>query len=275
MIYLLDFRESEVGGAIVPGRIVPEPGLGDELQLVAETRLIFLVHGYNVNRANGKQSLMRLAQRLSTVTSISGAGLVAVLWPGDHWTRAVSYSFEGRDADDSAMELVRYVDRVVTRNTALSFVSHSLGARVVMESVKGLKGKGYHIGQICLMAPAIDDSSLADPRVYQIASAVSDRTAVLASRQDKTLRYAYPAGDLLQAFVFFWKEEIDLALGYHGPRKSGTHPVPAKVYAEQIPDVRKSDHGHYIPAAPPTPNQLSAVQFASEVLQGTANPKYV
>lgn len=275
MIYVLDFRESNVGGAVVPGRILHEPGLGDELQLVAETRLTFLIHGYNVTRANGRQSLMRLAQKLSTAPSIAGDGLVAVLWPGDHWTRAIGYSFEGRDADDSAMELVRYVDRVVTRSTALSFVSHSLGARVVMESVKGLKGKAYRIGQICLLAPAIDDSSLADPNVYQIASTVSDRIAVLASRQDRTLKYAYPAGDILQAFVYFWKEQVDLALGYHGPRKSGTYPIPAQVYAEQIPDVRCSDHGHYIPDAPPTANQLSAVRFASDVLQGAVNPKYI
>lgn len=274
MNYVLDFRGADSSGAVVPGRLLS----GDEFQLHAEPRVVFLLHGYNTNREKGRAALSRLAQKLSVTVNDA---FVAVLWPGDHWTRAISYPFEGRDADDSAKELARYIDRVIARNTELFFVSHSLGARVVMETVKRLRG--YPVRQILLMAPAIDDSSLANPKVYRGVSDAADRVAVLASRKDNTLKYAYPAGDALQAFVFFWKDVVDLALGYHGPRKSGTSVIPSKVYAEQIPDARGSDHGHYIigdpaqdvPGDPAVANRISAAEFAADVLRGVVNPRYV
>ena len=278
MNYLLDFRGADNGGAVVPGRLLAAPGFGDEFQLHAEPKVVFLLHGYNTNRAKGRAALSRLAETLSL--TINDA-FVAVLWPGDHWTRAISYPFEGRDADDSATELARYIDRAIARNTELFFVSHSLGARVVMETVKRLSG--YPIRQILLMAPAIDDSSLANPKVYRGVSAAAERVAVLASTKDNTLKYAYPAGDALQAFVFFWKDVVDLALGYHGPRKSGTYAIPSRVYVEQIPDARRSDHGHYIigdpaedvPGDPAIANRISAAQFAADILRGAVNPRYL
>lgn len=281
MMYLLDFRDANQGGAVVPGRIIrrqPLSGrLGTENDLRAESSITFLLHGYNISRPAGQDSLLRLAERLP---SLSQGGVVAVLWPGDHWTRAMSYPFEGRDADDSAAELFRYIELVITRSTPLSFVSHSLGARVAMETVKKLIGKGYSVRQVCLMAPAIDDSSLADPAVYRPAVGTTERVAVLASRKDTVLKLAYPAGDILQAFALFWKEKIDLALGYHGPRNSRQHAIPAdRVYSEQIADGREANHGHYIPGDHSTPvqemtNQRSAAKFADEVLQGVTRPRY-
>lgn len=278
MIYTLDFRVANTGGAVVPGKVIPAPGLGTEFQLRVEPRITFLLHGFNVTRESGRASLHRLAARLS---ASQNEAVVAVLWPGDHWTRAVSYSFEGRDADDTAKALAEYVKTYIAASTELSFVSHSLGARVVMETIKRLGA--YRIRQVALMAPAIDDSSLANPSVYSLASSAAERVAVLASRKDKILKYAYPAGDALQAFVFFWKDVVDLALGYHGPRKSKSYAVPAKVYVEQIPDVRGADHGHYIPGdpafdAPGDPavaNRFSAARFADAILRGEANPKYM
>jgi hypothetical protein len=277
MNYTLDFRVTNTGGAVVPGKVMPAPGFGTEFQLRAEPRITFLLHGYNVNREHGRASLHRLAAHLAATQH---EAVVAVLWPGDHWTRAASYSFGGRDADDSARALADYVSTYITRSTELSFVSHSLGARVVMETIKRLGA--YRIRQVALMAPAIDDSSLANPSVYFMASSAAERVAVLASRKDTILKYAYPAGDALQAFVFFWKDVVDLALGYHGPRKSKSYGIPANVYVEQIPDARAADHGHYIPGDPAQDipgdpaiaNRLSAARFADAILRGEANPKY-
>jgi len=271
MTYLLDFRGADRGGAVVPGVVVPAPGLGNENQLRAESRITFLVHGYNVDRPQGRNSLLRLAQSLP---SAADGAVVAVLWPGDHWSRAVSYPLEGKDADDSAAALARYIGDVIGRGSELSFVSHSLGARVVMETVKRLNKNDYPVLQVCLLAPAIDDVSLAHPGDYLHTVPKAQRVAVLASREDRVLKLAYPAGDLLQAFVFFWRDRIGLALGYHGPKKSGTHTIPGQVYHAQIPDARKADHGHYLPDNPPTLNQSSSVSFANAVLQGVLRPTY-
>jgi hypothetical protein len=97
----------------------------------------------------------------------------------------------------------------------------------------------------------------------------------LASRKDSVLRLAYPIGDLLQAFFFFWKDSAGLALGYEGPRAAGSYSIPGDVYHVQIPYERNSDHGDYIPAETPSPNQLAAAEFAKEVLQATAKPQYL
>jgi hypothetical protein len=276
--YLLDFRASEVGGAVVPGRLVLLPGLGTEADLRAETSLAFLIHGFNVNRASGVDVLRRLAGQLPAATAM---GYVGVLWPGDHWVRAISYSFEGRDADDSALELTKYITMVIPQGTQLSFVSHSLGARVVMETIKKLNRSHYPVRQVCLTAAAIDDFSLARPRDYSAAVAKSDRVAVLASQKDLVLKLAYPAGDALQAFIFFRRDRVGLALGSHGPRPSGNDQVPKQVYPQQIPDDRGADHGHYFPGNPAgqsaqiTQNQRSAVAFSADVLQGVSQPNYV
>lgn len=274
MIYLLDFRGADVGGPVVPGRILRMSGLpgpqGNEDDLVLEPTITFLLHGFNVDRQYGQDSLFRLAARLSR--TIAGA-LVMVLWPGDHWARAISYPFEGNDADDTAAELARFIERVVQPSTKLSFVSHSLGARVVMETLKRLGGF-YPVGQVCLMAPAIDDCSLSDPEAYASLVDATARVAVLASHRDSVLRLAYPIGDLLQAFFFFGKDSSSLALGYHGPKAVEGQSIPAGVYHVQIPDERNSDHSDCIPAEAPSPNQLSAVAFAQEVLQRALMPQY-
>jgi hypothetical protein len=276
MIYVLDFRDRDVGGAVVPGRLLQLPalsGLGKEEDLALEPKVTFLLHGFNVSRPKGWNGLLSLAANLPAAAA---GGIVAVLWPGDHWTGAISYSFEGPDADDSGCALARYIELALRPGTELSFVSYSLGARVVMETLRRLPE--YRVRQVCLMAAAIDDSSLADPALYRSAVERASRVAVLASKNDRVLKLAYPAGDALQAF-FFAQDTVDLALGYHGPRSSGERTVPDRVVCEQIPNDRRSDHGHYIPdPAEPLPaalaNQLSAARFANEVLGGAANPRY-
>lgn len=270
MTYLLDFRSADTGGAIVPGVIVSGLGLGSEMQLRAERRLALLFHGYNVNRQQGCASLLRAVKMLQPAPSVA---YVAVLWPGDHWSGTVSYPIEGRDADDTAAALATYIGDVVARESELSFVSHSLGARVVLETLKRLPTT-YTIRQVCLMAGAVDDTCTADPKDYRRAVSRTERVAVLASKQDRILRYAYPLGDLLQAFIFFQTDDFGLALGYHGPRRTRKHAIPPQVYHEQIPDARGSDHGHYLPQNSPTTNQTSAMHFARDVLRRAPSPRY-
>jgi hypothetical protein len=125
------------------------------------------------------------------------------------------------------------------------------------------------------MAPAIDDSSVANPEKYRLGATAADRLAVLASRKDLVLTLAYPLGDFLQAFIFFWKDDVGLALGYHGPKPYGENRIPDQVYHVQIPDERDSGHGDYVPSQPPSPNQRSATDFANQVIQGADRPQYL
>lgn len=280
MNYLLDFRERDTGGAVVPGVLtrLSDGASGDvaERSLQVEPNITFLLHGFNVSRAEGRTGLDRLSLRLSAA---QGGGIVAVLWPGDHWTGFVSYPFEGRDADDTADELARFIVLVVHSGTPLSFVTHSLGARVAMEAMISLLEEDYSVTQVCLMAAAIDDYSVSSSEDYRVVVEEAGRVAVLSSKEDEVLKYVYPAADLLQSFIFFWRESFGLALGYHGPRPDEDGgPVPSNVLHEAIPEARNSDHGDYIPDPMASPksqaNQKSAAKFADEVIGGNANPTY-
>ena len=268
MIYHLDLRGRNQGGPVLPGRIVILAGgnaAATEDALRREPRVVFLTHGFNVNRTSGQAQLQAFAASLPRAAS---AALVAVTWPGDSWAGPAGYSFEGNDADDSAAELARFIDRVLRAGTELCFVSHSLGARVVMETIKRLDASRWPVTQVCVMAPAIDDTSVSTPRVYRNAVEDSQRVAVLGSEGDRVLRWAYPAGDLLQAFVFFWKDVSGAALGLHGPRPDARWSVPENLLTRVAPRADGVDHGDYLFAGAPNDRQKKAVAFADAVLAG-------
>ncbi|MGH8245918.1 MAG: alpha/beta hydrolase, partial [Gammaproteobacteria bacterium] len=226
----------------------------------------------NVNRSEGRAKLSSLSASLAS--TVSGAR-VAVLWPGDHWVGPASYPLEGRDADDSAWELKKFITDNLRRGTRLRFAAHSLGCRVVMQVLKLIRGGDYIIDQVCLMAAAIDNDSLAATAEYRPATENASRVAVLSSTQDTVLRYAYPMGDLLQAFLFS-EEEFRSALGLRGPRPSSRpfEAIPLNVLHRAIPDGRKARHSDYLPDEPPNANQQSAARFAAAILAGTLDVMY-
>ncbi len=267
MLYELDFRGANVSGPVVPGKLMQ--GRFDQLRRSRD--VIFLIHGFNLDRHEGRLAMQNLAARLP---SVQNSSLVSVLWPGDHWSGALSYSFEGRDADDTAVELARYIYNVIRRDARISFVTHSLGARIALGAIQHIGRYGYAADQVCMMAAAVDDYSVAIPTGYRFAVDRSRRIAVLASRNDSVLRYAYPAGDLLQAFVFWRSDEYGQALGYHGPRARGSYAVPRQVFHSQISDWRNAGHSDYVPTNPPTRNQESAADFCDQVLAGVQLPIY-
>jgi len=278
MNYLLSLRERNTGGAVVPGRLENGPGLGTADELALERALTIIVHGYNVSGDKGRGALLRFAKLIAAADS---TGIIAVLWPGDHWSGALSYSWEGRDADDSAAALVRFLGDHVQSSVPISFVAHSLGNRVALEAVERLVEQGYETRQLCLLAGAVDTFCLASPQDYLEGVSASGRAAVLWSKQDKVLKYAYPAGDLLQAFLFFRDDTKGFALGYCGPKphpQSGM-PVPANVIDVRIPDVRKADHGDYLPSAEPNvptnSEQKSTATFVKAVLADDPQPVYI
>jgi hypothetical protein len=282
--YRLYLREPDrkTGGPVTNGLLRrldgrrPRPeGLAAEEQLATEERATLLLHGFNVNRPDGEASLDRLMASLRSRGLVHGA-MIAVLWPGDHFLGPLAYSWEGRDADDSAAGLAGVITRVWPVGVQLSFVSHSLGARVVLETVERLRGGPCTVEQVCLMAPAVDDDSLAHPEAYRAAALYSQRVAVLSSRRDMVLALAYPAGDLLQAFAFWRKDDPGWALGFGGPVDAHDAALPVNVIGWPIDKSRRAGHGDYIPAAAgeETAEQRSAVEYAAQVVGGAGAPQY-
>ncbi|MCG8590270.1 MAG: alpha/beta hydrolase [Proteobacteria bacterium] len=274
MIFELRLRRDAVGGPVIPAQLTA-PGLSRSralTELRTHAEIAFLVHGFNVNEARGRAGLGLLAERLAP--ALPGHALVTVLWPGDHWSRAASYPFEGDDADDSARELAQFIEDLLGAEQRCSFAAHSLGSRVVMETLKRLPAE--RVGQVCLMAAAIDNDCLVDADAYREAAAhVADRVAVLSSRRDRVLQLAYPLGDFLQSLLFFWRDDPGWALGLRGPRPKD---APDRLLWQAIDRERGADHGHYIPApdasGPTADNQAAAARFAAAVLSGDPAPRY-
>lgn len=274
MNFVLDLRSANTGGAVVPARLTE--GRLEDLQFAAQ--VTFLLHGFNVNRPEGHDSLLGFANLLP---ASAARATVAVLWPGDSRLGALSYSFEKRDAEDSAAELVKFIRDNLRGHPRLSFVAHSLGSRVTLHTVRALAGQGFALDQVCLMAAAVDDDSLAASAVYRKAADAAARVAVLHSRSDTVLRHAYPMGDWLQSFVY-WGEVSGAALGLRGPRAHApsAEGVPKNVRACEIAKSRRARHSDYLPdqvqASPQnqSANRLSAAAFAAAVLAGEPEPGY-
>jgi len=265
--FVLDLRSAPVGGAVVPAVLTQGKPTLDQLQRC--TDIVFLVHGFNVDRADGAAELGAFGQRLTAVGDAGAA--VAVLWPGDSAIGPLSYPFETNKADDSAVELATFIGEQLPQSPRVSFVGHSLGCRVVMETVRQLWIKNVPVSQVCLMAAAIDNDSLGVEVEYQRAALFASRTGVLYSPSDRVLKDAYPIGNLVSAFLHA-AATTDAALGYSGPRPGSGAATPAQVQAVGIPSADNVDHGDYLPnpAGVFNGSQASAARFANAMLAGTA-----
>jgi esterase/lipase superfamily enzyme len=272
LFFILDFRSADVDGAVMPGRLTLGTPTLDMLRECG--KVVFLVHGFNVNRSNGAAEL----RNLSTLLPAMGDGAaVAVLWPGDSMLGPVSYSFETNKADDTAVELAKFIGDNLPQGPTISFAAHSLGSRVVMQTVQQLKIIGVPVSQVCLMAGAIDNVSLAGEADYLAATQYAQRVAVLYSPSDTVLEYAYPAGNLLSAFLH-WAPTSNAALGFTGPTTPSTDSVsiPPEVEATGIEKAAAVNHSDYIPNASgaPSSKQLAAARYANLVLSGVTPLKY-
>lgn len=275
MVWHLDCRDRSVGGAVLPARLVYPPGSDRNatLDLLAVQRhVVILVHGFNVNRESGQQQLSAFANALAADRLVTTSWL-CYTWPGDAAIGPAIYPFVGNDADDAGLELARFIEWAIPAGTTLSFVSHSLGARVVLEALQALPRETYPIDQVCTMAAAVDDFGVSDPEAYRSAVERVGRFSVLASERDNTLRWGYPVGDLLQSF-FFRNDVAGAALGFHGPRPRHDKQVPANVEHVQIPTSVGADHSDYLFTGIPSDLERRALAFASQALKSERPLRY-
>jgi esterase/lipase superfamily enzyme len=273
MTLFLDFRTSGVGGDILDApRVLEGDGLvaAPELRPLGRTlpadriagrEVVFATHGFNVSRAAGVHALARLEQDLKLPPAFV---LVGVLWPGDWWIPVVNYPAEAGDAVRCGRALADFVNTSLSAAASVSFVSHSLGGRLVLEAVKRLARPAR---EVCVVAAAVDDDCLITPQ-YDGARRNARRISVLASKGDRVLRLAYPAGDFLSD-LFFRDDDSAVrgALGYHGPRRRAELVLHA-----QIPDGARYDHGDYFPPSDltlPVGKQGRPEAFIAETLLGS------
>jgi hypothetical protein len=243
----LTFRERDVAGAIAGPRLLEGDGTANPLVLrplsdseiaprVGGRNLLFAAHGFNVSGPRGARSLARLEPALG----LGPADLyIAVLWPGDWWIPVVNYPFEGATSMECGRRLASWCRQFCMGAASFSFVSHSLGARLVLEAVKQL---GPSVRSICLTAGAVNDDCLATE--YTAAAASAAAVSVLASRRDNVLKIAFRIADPIADLLHDDHRSFEEALGTDGPAA----PVPPVVVPPwQIADKDDYGHGDYLP----------------------------
>ena len=270
----ISFRSNEVGGAVAPANVFDADVSGGAItyqsvptaQAVRDASgkdLLLAIHGFNVSRSSGVRSFAALKDRLSTGRNVAFLG---VLWPGDFWIPAVNYPWEAHDAVKCGRRLAKFLNEEFSAAASISLVSHSLGARLLLETVSRL---GRPAREVCVTAGAVDWDCL--ERQYDTVLGNLHRLSVLASRSDKVLRLAYPAGDFLSDVFGDNDSPFAQALGLNGPHKR----LPFPSLHQQIPDADHFDHSDYFPPGDGTPPNTAtkwphAVAFADAALRGSS-----
>jgi len=254
MTYYLSFRSQMTAGSIKDPRLFTGAPGASALTLVPETdyprlfrqrNIVFVTHGFNVDGEEGINALGRFDQRLAA----TGAELcIALLWPGDWWIPVVNYPVEGGDAAECGRRLAGFCKDNMAEAASLSFVSHSLGGRLILEAVQRLGRVGLRAHVLCLTAAAVDDDCL--QQQYAGAVANCDEIANLASKADRVLHYAYTVGDSIGDALGDSNKPFTGALGRYGPQR----PSSPNVVPREIPQQLGYDHGDYLPPSASIPN---------------------
>ena len=165
MAYFLNFRIRGVGGPVIDPYLLTGNGAttppsvsvvpwGQVTSLLAGKSVVFVTHGFNVSYEDGANALEQLAAYLNLPPSYQFIGM---LWPGDAAIPYIDYPFEGGPAMDSGAKLAAFCNRWCAGAQSLSFVSHSLGARMVLQAITGLNRR---VRFLCMMAGAINRDCL-------------------------------------------------------------------------------------------------------------------
>ena len=279
MTRFLTLRTHDVGGSVqYPQAVDVDPAVtpygyvpvaADDVRAwVSGKEVVLAIHGFNVPRPHAVPSLAALETELALPANYRYFG---VLWPGDFWIPAVNYPFEAAHAVTAGRKLATFAHDHFALANSISFVSHSLGGRVLLEAVQTLDRKAR---EVCITAGAVDDDCFV--KQYLKAEDNAGRTSVLSSMKDKVLQLAYPAGDFISD-VFLGDDDSPWrpALGRAGPPP----PVAAPLVEQPIPedagaDGKGYDHGDYFPPSvmpkpmPKDPKWRHTAGYMSRALTG-------
>jgi len=270
MTTFLDVRSQWGGGEVSSGVQIrtgtarenyTDLDLGGLRSFIHGKHVLIGTHGFNVNREQGIEILSYWETLLALPFGAVFAGL---LWPGDsEFLGALCYPSEPRHAAAAGNLVAEFVDENFSDAASVSFVSHSLGARVVLQAVSQMS---LPVRRLVLLAGAIGDDCLSAEfaDVPEKVEAIS----VLASKEDEVLRWAFPLGDLAAEIVDRHHPWWESALGRFGPsQKPKNYRSPC-----QIPKEWNYGHGDYLridPAAPkPIPPDTVVPQGGPPPLDG-------
>src|SRR5215469_1307078 len=233
-MFFLNTRSLPVGGGVVVGAdsisVIDQANvvhpLGELTAAISGRDVLLITHGFNVNQADGLQTLSHWADLLN----LGNAVPIGIPWPGDsRWIHVVDYPSEGNDAMAAGKLLAAFLNKNFTSALSLSFVSHSLGARVVLQTIGGLNRPAR---RLLLMAGAIDNTCLGNE--YVNAAQDVGTISLLASRSDNVLRWAFLSGTFVNGIFSHGTPNVHESIRREGPSKDLAR--PSNLHADwQIP----------------------------------------
>jgi hypothetical protein len=250
MTRFLDVRLEPVGGnlaasvAVNQGSSISNYQSLDQEQLhkgIRGQNVLIGTHGYNVNRADGIACLSNWEGLLQLDRPSVFVGL---LWPGDSiWAHGLDYPEEPRIANEAGLLIAPFLDASFADAASISFASHSLGARLVLQTISHMN---LPVRRATLMAGAIDDNCL--DTEFARAGAKVGKISVLASKKDEVLSGLFPLGNLIGGIIAEGHPWWHAALGHCGPSK----PKPDNFQSPfEIPADWNYGHHDYLRINPP------------------------
>src|SRR6185369_1430551 len=171
--------------------------------------LLVLVHGFNNHQREAQEAYQAFRTRARRRVGAAGSTafsdrLADVFWPGDaKWPGITDradflvYPHAVTTAKDVAPTLAQYLSSKPGL-LIVHFVSHSLGGRVVLETIEHLRNRrGPRIGKVCLMAAAVPTFMMCPGgRLYDAASEAAF-LRVLYSESDAVLSLTFGPGQTI------------------------------------------------------------------------------
>lgn len=217
--------------------------LGTQKAFVPRSRVVLLVHGYNVSEPEAHAEYDDFAAGLTDLAPQLSGQVGRLLWPGDSGVpllRPLAYPWRVASAVDCASDLARYIherDTPEGRPAAVVLIAHSLGVRLVIEAMARLaelEPVETRPVTLVLMAAAVAVDTARDRVWPYVARSPRFQTVVLFSEFDKVLRFAFPIGQLLAEPRAFQLQE---AVGLHGRPLHGVWTSRER--------MARYDHGDY------------------------------
>lgn len=245
MTLFIDLRATPSGGIAAAEATLWDDGArpvssSDFVSRVQGRDVVLATHGFNVGRASGVAALSRWEGRFK----LSGPFLfVGVLWPGDsRFLPILDYPVEGESAIQSGRLLARFLNENAANAASVSFVSHSLGSRMILEALDKLERDAR---RLILMAGAIEDDCLVNE--YKKAAGKAREIYTLSSKSDWVLEFAFPIGNPVGEIIMHGHPYFKTALGRKGPAEP--IPLDQRGGAWQIPDDWDYGHLDYLPGS--------------------------
>lgn len=232
----VSFRLSERGGGVRDFAAMSEAGL-----LTSGRPIVFFVHGFNNDLRAASAAYARFLPLLDGIS----ARAVGVYWPGDSWAGGANYmqALERVPAIAERFARLLHASALGSGRLDVSFVSHSLGGRLVLETLRALATllarqpvASLTVRRIVFMAGAVPTALLElRAALNGVLRAVDARALSVYSEADRVLQYAFPIGESLAGAALF-----PTALGRR--RWRGADAVQPRLMQAENPRAEHSDY---------------------------------